>query len=150
MAATRWAWAWAPMQRIRFVGTEQAAHLFRHVFSVISDIRVYETVGEGERTQVIFWRGRVGRHYLEEAHLLRLTVDGLIAEMTVFMRPVPGLLVFASRLVPLLAHDRGRVRPTALRAVLGTISALYRSGERTVVRLTGVGVPVPAGSNMAL
>jgi hypothetical protein len=130
-------------QRIRFVGIDEAAHLFRQVFAVVSDIRVYATVGEDDRTQAIFWRGRVGRHYLEEANLLRLDEDGLIAEMTVFMRPVPGLLVFASRLAPLLARRRGRFRPATVRAVLGTTSTVYRSGERSLVRLTGVGMPVP-------
>jgi hypothetical protein len=40
-------------QSIRFEGIEQASDLFRRVFEVISEFRFYETVGEGEPTQVL-------------------------------------------------------------------------------------------------
>lgn len=131
-------------QRIRFAGIEQAEDLFRRVFTVISDIRFYETVGEGERTQVIFWRGRVGRQYLEEANLLRLNSDGLISEMTVFMRPLSGLLTLAAELASALASRHGKVRALVVRLLLGLVAGLYRIGEPVVVGLTDAGVSVPA------
>ena len=131
-------------QRIRFEGIEQAGDLFERVFAEISDIRFYETIGEGESSQVIFWRGRVGRHYLEEANLLRLDEQGRVREMTVFMRPLPGLLALATALIASFATRRGRARGLLLRLMVGTVSALYRSGEPLAVRLSGAGVPVPA------
>jgi len=131
-------------QRIRFSGVDQASDLFRRVFEVVGDVTFYETVGEGEPTQVIFWRGRVGSHYLEEANLLRLDDEGRITEMTVFMRPIPGLLALASALASSLASRKGRGRALAVRAVLGSLGVLYRSGEPAVVALAGAGVPVPA------
>ena len=83
-------------QRIRFEGLAQVSDLFERVFDVVSDIEFYETIGDGTaKDQVIFWRGRVGRLYLEEANLLRLDDQGRISEMTVFMRPIPGLLALA-------------------------------------------------------
>ena len=127
-------------QRIRFVGIEQVSDLFRRVFDIVSDIRFYETVGEGEATQVIFWRGRVGRHYLEEANLLRLDESGDIAEMTVFMRPIPGVMALAVPLAASLAGRRGRVRALLVRLMLGPIAALYRAGEPAVIALAAVGV----------
>jgi len=131
-------------QRIRFVGIEQAADLFRRVFALISDIRFYETVGEGERTQVIFWRGRVGCHYLEEANLLRMDSEGRISEMTVFMRPLPGVLALAVGLASSLASRHGAPRAWIVGAMLGLIGALYRAGEPVAVGLVRSGVPVPA------
>ena len=131
-------------QRIRFEGIEQASDLFRRVFTVISDIRFYETVGEGTPNQVIFWKGRVGNQYLEEANLLRLDDAGRIREMTVFMRPAPGLLALAAALAASLAGRHGRLRSVLVRAALGTLATILRAGEPLILRLTGAGVPVPS------
>jgi ketosteroid isomerase-like protein len=134
----------SPITRhIRFEGREQADDLFRRVFAVVSDMRFYETIGEGTPDQVIFWKGRVGRHYLEEANLLRLDDAGRIREMTVFMRPAPGLLALAARLASSLAGRHGRIRAVIVRAALGSLAAMLSAGEPLVLRLVGAGVPVP-------
>jgi ketosteroid isomerase-like protein len=135
--------------RIRFEGLDQAAELFPRVFAVVSEVTFYETVGSGS-TRAVFWRGRVRGRLLEEANLLRMDDEGRITEMTVFLRPLAGLLTFAADLAPSLAARRGRLRRTAVRVLLGTVAGLFRSGERTVVALTGAGVasaddPPPAG-----
>jgi hypothetical protein len=130
-------------ERIRFEGIDQARGLFEHVFEVISDVRIYERLGDGTATQAIFWRGRVGKHYLEEANLIRLDDDGRVAEMTVFMRPVPGVLELAARLAPRLAADRSRLRAIPVRIMLRVIATLYRSNEPLVLAVTGAGVPAP-------
>lgn len=124
---------------IRFEGIEQASDLFRRVFDIIEDIRFYETVGEGLSTQVIFWRGRVAGHYLEEANLLRINESGQIAEMTVFMRAVPGLLALAERLAASLGGRKATWRYVTIRLMLGFVGILYRSNEKLVVRLSGAG-----------
>ena len=129
-------------QRIRFEGIDEVRFLFTCVFEVLSDLEFYETVGEGERTQVIFWRGRVDGHYLEEANLLRLNADGQIEEMTVFMRPVPGLLVLVSRLGSALARRRGPVRALAVRWAAGALALIYRLAEPAIVALISAGVRV--------
>lgn len=127
-------------QRIRFEGIEQVSDLFERVFDVVSDVRFYETIGEDEPNQVIFWRGRVGRHYLEEANLLRLDDEGRIREMTVFMRPIPGLLALATGLASSLAGRHHRMRCWLVKAILGTLGAVYRAGEPVVIALAGAGV----------
>ena len=132
-------------QRIRFEGIEQASDLFRRLFKIIRDIRFYETIGEGQQSQVIFWRGRVGRQYLEEANLLRLDEDGRIKEMTVFMRPVPGLLALAVGLASSLAGRKHFLRGLAVRMMLGPIATLFAIGEPLVVALTEAGADTPKG-----
>jgi SnoaL-like domain len=128
---------------IRFEGLEQTRDLFTRVFDVISDVRFYETVGEGQPTQVIFWAGWVGPHYLEEANLLRLDAEGRIREMTVFMRPVPGLLALAAGLAGSLASRRSWWRGVVTRGLLGVFAGLYRVAEPLVVGLASAGVPQP-------
>lgn len=121
-------------QRVRFEGIEQASDLFRQVFRAISDIRVYETIGEG-RSRVVFWRGRVGRNYLEEANLLRFDERGLVKEMTVFMRPAHGLLALAVELSSSLAGRRSSLRGLAARLMLGPMATIFRLGEPLIVAL---------------
>lgn len=126
---------------IRFEGIDQARDLLHRIFAAINDIGFYEVIGDGDK-QVIFWRGRVGRHYLEEANLLRLNDRGQIAEMTVFMRAIPGLLALAEQLAPSLASRHGRIRRWVVRFMLGFVGLFFRSNEALVIRLSGAGVPV--------
>jgi hypothetical protein len=130
-------------ERIRFEGIDQVRDLFGRVFIAISDIKFYEVVGAGSATQVIFWRGRVGGCPLEEANLLRLNADGRIAEMTVFMRAVPGLLQLVAELAPSLASHHGRVRAQLLRTLLRVFAITYRTAEPLVLKLADAGVAAP-------
>lgn len=129
-------------QRVRFEGVGQASDLFRLVFRAIHDIRFYETIGDSRR-QVVFWRGRVGRHYIEEANLLRFDESGLVKEMTVFMRPVPGLLALAVELASSMAGRHGFLRGVVVRLMLDPMATIFRLGEPAVIALAGAGVPVP-------
>ncbi len=131
-------------RRIEFHGIEEVGDLLRRVFALVEEIRFYETVGEAERVQAVFWRGRVGGQVLEEANLLRLDEQGLITEMTVFMRPIPGLLVLASGLASSLARRRGRVRALIVTAMLAPLARVFAAGEPVVVRLADAGVKAPA------
>jgi hypothetical protein len=133
-------------QLIRFEGHDQAADLFRRIFTMIDDIRIDEFVGPGQRTQVMLWKGSVNGTYLEEANVLRFGDDGLITEMTVFMRAVPGLLRLASEIAPSLARRHSRLRAVAVGAALRSVSFLYRTAEPVVIRLAGAGVPVSTQS----
>jgi hypothetical protein len=129
-------------QRIRFEGIDQAADLFVRVFKAIDSIDFYEVVGGGTATQVIFWRGIVGGTYLEEANLLRINGDGLIAEMTVFMRAVPGLLQLLAALAPSLASRHSKRKAMFLRAQLKVLANVYRAAEPMVLSMAKAGVPV--------
>lgn len=129
--------------RIRFEGKEQVRALFVHVFHHIQDIRFYQMMNDGDNMHAIFWRGRVGKQYLEEANLIRLNDQGQIAEMTVFMRALPGLLGLAEGLVPSLTRqNRGPIRAFIIRLMLSFVAVLYRSNEGLVVSMSGAGVPV--------
>ena len=130
-------------QRIKFVGIEQADDLLRRLFTIISDIRVDETIGEGEATQVLFWRGRIGRLFMEEANRIRLDDQGRIREMTIFLRPVPALLVLGAKLGASLAGRHHPLRGRLVGLLFGTISIVYRIAEPLVVLLVGAGVPLP-------
>lgn len=101
------------VRRARFEGRDEVADLLRVVFTVLHDIRFTETVAEGERTQVVFWRGKVLGLHLEEANLLRLDDAGRIREMTLFMRPLASLAFLAVVVTPRILL-RGRSARRAL------------------------------------
>jgi len=104
--------------RARLEGRETVADLLRVVFTVLDDIQFYATAGEGERTQAVFWCGKVLGVHVEEANLLRLDAEGRIAEMTLFIRPLAGLFTLALVLVPRLLRHPGPVRRAVLRALV--------------------------------
>jgi hypothetical protein len=131
-------------QRIRFEGIEQATDLFRRVFVAIRNIEFYEVVGVGCPTQVIFWRGTVGKTYLEEANLLKMDDSGHIIEMTVFMRAVPGLLELLAELAPSLASRHSKPKAALLRVPLKLLSAAYCASEPLVLSIAKAGVAVPS------
>jgi hypothetical protein len=137
-------------QRIRFEGINQAGDLFRRIFDIISDITMYEVIGQGTSAQVIFWHGTVGDTYLEEANLIRMNDDGKIIEMTVFMRAIPGLLQLTARIAPSLASRKGRARAMMTRVPLTLVSAMYRSGESLILKLSQAGVAVDHTSRPAV
>jgi hypothetical protein len=91
---------------------------------------------------VVFWRGRVGRNYLEEANLLRFDETGHVKGMTVFMRPVPGLLMLGKELASSLSGRRSYLRGLAVRLLLSSIATIYRLGEPAIIALAAAGVPV--------
>lgn len=128
---------------IRFEGKAQASELFRHVFRHVKEVRFYQTLNDGAGTHAVFWRGRVGKHYLEKANLFKLNEQGKIAEMTIFMRALPGLFGLAEGLVPSTTRQKsGIIRSAITRVMLGLVAFLYRSNESLVLTLAGAGVRV--------
>jgi ketosteroid isomerase-like protein len=128
---------------IRFEGKDQVRELFEHVFRHVKDVRFYQTLSDGDKMHAVFWRGRVGKYYLEEANLVRLNEQGQIAEMTIFMRALPGLFGLAEGLVPSMTRQKqGFVRSAITRIMLGFVAILYRSNESLVLALAGAGVRV--------
>jgi hypothetical protein len=72
---------------------------------------------------------------LEGTDLMRLDEDGKIREMTVFIRPLPGLAAFAAALGPRVARRRGRARGALLALMARPLAAVIRSGDGIGTRL---------------
>lgn len=121
--------------RFRFHGRDQVHAMLTAAFEVISDIRFHTEVGDAE-TRALFYNGRAGRQAIEEAQLLRLGPGGLILELTLFGRPLPGLTAVMADIGPRLL--RAQSRPGLARVVgLATapLAAMTRLGERHLVPL---------------
>jgi SnoaL-like domain len=119
-------------ERVTFNGRDEMRELLAVAFETISDIRYFEDIGDA-RTRVLFFRGMVGRQPVEEAARLTLNDDGLITELTLFFRPLPGLTALAAKLGPrITARRHGAVRARLGRLLLAPIAALTRIGDRFI------------------
>jgi SnoaL-like domain len=73
-----------------YSGLEMLGVLLSNVVQVFEDFRYVDQVETGD-TAVLVFEARVGDRELNGVDVLRFGEDGLIAEMTVMIRPLSGL-----------------------------------------------------------
>jgi hypothetical protein len=119
----------------RFRGRDQVRDVLAAAFGVISDIRYHTEVGDAA-TRALFYRGRCGQEQFEEAQLVRLDPDGLIIELTLFGRPLPGVTAVMAEIGPALLRRQGRPgRARVVAAATKPLAAMTRLGEAHLVPL---------------
>src|ERR1700742_4846681 len=113
-----------------FDGRDRVGDVMIAAFQVIDNIRFHTEVGD-DRTRALFYHARCGRQPIEEAQLIRLGHDGLITEITLFGRPLPGLTAVMRRIVPLILGRQGKSQlGVALGAATVPLHAITTSGEQ--------------------
>jgi hypothetical protein len=120
--------------RAEFHGVAEMRELMRAVFDTVEDIHYYEDLGD-ERGRAIFYRARVGSQPIEEACLLRFDEDGLIDELVLWIRPMPGIVRLAATLGPRLARQRSRPRAALVAAAARPLAWLTAIGDKPLVGL---------------
>ena len=117
-----------------FRGRDQVRDLLRDVVAALGPSHYVEEIGEGD-TRVLLARVVVGGQEINEAIVTRLRPDGLIAEMTLYVRPLPGLTTMAARIGPRVAGHRGRWRRVVLTAMLAPLAFASRRGEVVAAKI---------------
>ena len=118
----------------RFHGVEEVRELFLDVFSVIEGTSYFEELGD-ERARAVFGRARVGREPIEQALLLRFDEEGRVRELTLHVRPLPGLAALAASLAPRIMRRRHGRAGAAAGALMAPLAPLTRVGDRAAVWL---------------
>jgi SnoaL-like domain len=77
-----------------FVGRETVSQLLSLVAETFEDFRYTDEFDTGAAHALVF-RASIGGREIEGIDLLRLDDDGLIADFTVMLRPLSGLVPFA-------------------------------------------------------
>jgi hypothetical protein len=77
-----------------FVGRETVARLLGIVAQTFENFR-YTDEFEADGAQALVFRASIGDREIEGLDLLRFDDDGLIADFTVMLRPLSGLVPFA-------------------------------------------------------
>jgi hypothetical protein len=120
--------------RFAFAGKAQMAPLLDDVHAIVSSPSFRADSGD-DRTRVLVLDGRCGRQAFTEILLVTLDDDGLIAEMELAVRPMPGLMAVAAALGPRVARRRSRWRAVAVRALIGPLAFAATRGEGVSVKL---------------
>ncbi|MGH3096884.1 MAG: nuclear transport factor 2 family protein [Streptosporangiales bacterium] len=121
--------------RARFHGRDAVRDLFCAVFAVLGPIEYHSDVGD-DRTRALFYRATVRGQSVEEAVLVQLDEQARIAELTLWMRPLPGLVALVAALGPELARRSGRPWMAGAIAALTTpLTVATRATDRLAARL---------------
>lgn len=114
-----------------FHGRDNVVALLKIVGEVMEDLEHLELLGaEDVWTQHL--RFRVRGRILDAMDLMRFDETGHVRELTVFIRPLPGLTLFAAALVPAVGRRRGRLTSVVLRLLIEPLAAMTRHGDRLV------------------
>jgi hypothetical protein len=130
----------SPLISETFEGRDQVAELFRVLSQQVlfgGDVRYTTELTDGDTTVLVFSVAVRGRR-VEGVDVLKHNSEGKVRDITVFLRPLPGLADVAQSLSPRLAGGDNRVK-VALAGLgirpLGALTKLFdRIGSRTVRR----------------
>ena len=78
-----------------FIGRETVARLLTIVSETFEDFRYTDELEAPGGLHALIFRAGIGGREIEGLDLLRLDEEGLIADFTVMLRPISGLLPFA-------------------------------------------------------
>ena len=120
--------------QIRFEGRDELAELFRNVLEVYDDFRFVDEFGTGD-TRTVNLHARIGRQELDEVQIVRLDDSGKVREITMFVRPLPGLTTLLAGIGPRLARQRSGWRALAVSAMSRPLAAMTRAGDKPGARL---------------
>ena len=122
-----------------FVGRRDVAQVFGAAFDLLRDIEITAVTGAGD-DWVVHGTNTLNGRNLEEIQWLRLGGDGLIAEVTLFIRPVPAAIALFARIGARLA-DRGVLprRAGVAASSLAPFAALFGGIERFLMPRLGPG-----------
>ena len=118
----------------RFQGREQVTDLLAIVRDLFEDLSYTAEFGSGDDYVTVF-RALVKGRRLEGTDILRLDDQGRVREITVFIRPLPGLTALTAALAPRLARETGRARALATTAMVAPLAAISRVGDVPVSRV---------------
>jgi hypothetical protein len=95
-----------------YEGRETVGALLRLVLETFEDFRYTDELANPDGTHALIFRARVGEREVEGLDLLRGAADGRIADFTVMIRPLSGLVALAQALGP-------KVEAAGLKAAAG-------------------------------
>jgi hypothetical protein len=128
----------SPILDTPFRGRDEVGDLLGVVLQVIGPLTYLADV-PGD-PHVLFFRTDVDGVELEGVDVLRFDQQGLVREITVLLRPFPGVAAFLKATGPKLARRRkGAVQAAATRAATPPLSALMRLATAVTPRLLGLG-----------
>ena len=115
----------SPIFDVPFRGIDEASDLFAALLDVIWPVEyLAEIPGD---PHVLYFRAEIDGTEVEGCDLLRFDERGRVKEITVFLRPFPGIAAFLKGTAPALGRKRGgRGRAAIMRAAGAPVGFLMR------------------------
>lgn len=120
--------------KAEFHGHVEMRELMQAVLATIEDIRYYEELGD-ERARALFYRAHIGSQPVEEACLIGFDAEGKINELTLWIRPMPGLTRLAATLGPRLARQNSRPKAALVAAAARPLAFVTALADGPLVNL---------------
>jgi SnoaL-like protein len=120
--------------RITFDGKEDVRRLFETAYEKFDGLEYHTVIGG----RVLIGGATANGQPFEETLVLNLDDNGKIDEITLFIRPLPGLTAVMAALGPTLARKNGRRTGGLLKLMTAPLVAATRSGDRF-----GIGLALP-------
>jgi hypothetical protein len=108
----------SPILSSPFEGRETAGQLYEALLEALTDVEITERFS-GPTGDVFLWHAMSATRPVEGLDVVRLDSNGRVAEITVMMRPFPGIAAFVAG----AAEPMARRRRPALRRVARPIGA---------------------------
>jgi 2-amino-4-hydroxy-6-hydroxymethyldihydropteridine diphosphokinase len=116
--------------RVRFEGRERVVELMGEVFALLERMEIVRELRDGD-VEVLEIESRLAGHDVHMTQLIELDDEGLIRQITLFMRPLPGVANLAAHLGPRLVRKRrGRVVAALVAPPMRLTALLVRLNER--------------------
>jgi hypothetical protein len=125
--------------RFVFEGREAVLHVLRAAMATL-DNRAYDTPLMSNGQVALRLSARVRARPVDAVTVLDIAPDGLIREIKVFVRPLPGLAAFAAAMVPLVSRPGGRAPSMGTALLLRPLVPILRGGERLAILAVRRGV----------
>jgi SnoaL-like protein len=125
----------SPVMTTPFRGREAARELYSILFEAFGEVEVTDAFAAGDM-RAFFWRGELGGRRIQGTDLIRADARGKVAEVTVLIRPLVDIAVFAAAVGPALARRRGPIRGLLLRLLTLPLRALMAAADFAAPRLS--------------
>jgi SnoaL-like domain len=125
----------SPIFSVPFEGKADSVRLFAALYAVLGEMTYL--LDEPGDPAVFVWRTDVNGEPLEGVDLVSYDDEGLVKEVTVFMRPLRGIAAFADATGPKLADSAGK--RVLLRAAAAPPSLMMKALAGLGPRMVGIG-----------
>ncbi|MEA2386709.1 MAG: hypothetical protein QOJ22_883 [Thermoleophilaceae bacterium] len=121
-------------KRIPFEGRDRVLELMEEIFAILESMEVVRDIRDG-KVQVLEIETRLAGYDMHQVQVIELDDDDRVRQITLFMRPLPGVANLAAALGPrLVRRRRGPVVAALIAPALWLAAALLKLNDRLAPR----------------
>jgi 2-amino-4-hydroxy-6-hydroxymethyldihydropteridine diphosphokinase len=121
-------------KRIPFEGRERVLELMEEIFAILESMEVVRDIRDGD-VQVLEIETRLAGYDMHQVQVIELDDQGRVRQITLFMRPLPGVANLAAALGPrLVRRRRGPLVAALITPALRLTAALVKLNDRLAPR----------------